>query len=1196
MTDDTRNNPLPNAVSCSRSSSHSLPFPLSPFHLCLRVLASLQLAVALIAVYSAALILATAVEGRYGAEAARFVVYGTPWFAAIHVLLAVNVLCAMLIRIPWRRRQTGFLVTHGGILVLLAGCALTRWLGVEAQLSVYEGHESHVAYQNGLHFELDIHGSARTESGNPSSPRENERVVVPLVPGPFSWSDERMSSWFPWCLGRRSRGTVYQSDGVTLDVLDYTKDPNPAARIRLTVDGKAEEFELTASSAETLPRSQRRIVVGKESRATIALRQDMVDLGFDVHLRKFRRKLDPGSEKPSHYSSLVDFLERSDPPKKPRDEATLQEDVLIKLNDPADFTDPRTGRTYRLFQADFGKQPWLPGDAEFDELADDDHTRDEIYRSDLSVNCDPGRWPKYIGSVLIILGIGIVYYVRWGSGNARERGGGEEGTSEMPPAVSHVAPTGGQLPGLLLGLAVLFSLGGGARAENEQLDWSAWRHLPTFGEGRVMPLDTFARESVEAICGRASPTLDPPDAADGRPQKFNAAELLFAWLAEPEKWDHVRLLPADEELREYLALPLNDAHDRPLRGISPFEIDESDVLARRLDDFRRRAEGGSFEPTDVEKRLDRLLGAYDKYRILTFDPKSSRSLLLWSNVRGRRIVDALKRLTVNVELAKRIGSDPQIRQQWRQVIDSWQKLIEAMHGDGFARERIEPVVAALARATKRLAEQLANPDDATMAALGANLHHQAAQLHLAFYGTGKVLRLLPALDPGALEENRMPNDDASPWLSFQAIMYGSDDLLAAYPQHELQAVRKAFLGAKEAYLDRSATNRAAKFNVAMDQLADSLRALAEKTEPLRRQLPIRHRDPDLIVATAYPPPGFTTIELLYNRLNPFFWSWVVSLPATLCLLFAVGRWRKPLFWSGAAILVIGQTLAIVGMIFRWCVTGLVPLTGMFESVEFVAIYAALLGLWFALLPLAQPTPIGAATRMDRVMQRRLFALAGAIVGFTAAVLAYFAPASVMCRNIGAVMPVLRDNFWLAVHVVTIMASYASAAIALILANIALGYYLFGRYTVRRPPETCSVLAGFIYAALKITVLLLAAGTILGAFWADFSWGHFWGWDPKEVGALLALLAYLLLLHVRRLGWSRDFGMALAAVFGFTVIIWTWYGVNFIMKSGMHAYGSGAGGQWAVITVVAAQWLFLLAAAVRRLGEATEQHRNEERTI
>ena len=243
-------------------------------------------------------------------------------------------------------------------------------------------------------------------------------------------------------------------------------------------------------------------------------------------------------------------------------------------------------------------------------------------------------------------------------------------------------------------------------------------------------------------------------------------------------------------------------------------------------------------------------------------------------------------------------------------------------------------------------------------------------------------------------------------------MYGSDDLLRAYPQPELLAVRKAFAEVKAAYLDRGAADRPAKFAAAMDRFAESLRALAEKIEPLREQLPLRHRDQELIDATAYPPPGSTDAEVFYNRLDPFFWSWVVSLAATLCLLLAVGRWRKPLFWLGAATLLVGQAFAAAGMGFRGYITGLVPLTGMFETVEFVALYAALLGLWFALLPLwrAAWCTSGARgvrnrlptdcppTRMDLVMQRRLFALAGAIVSFTAAVLAYYAPATVMHRE------------------------------------------------------------------------------------------------------------------------------------------------------------------------------------------------------
>ena len=244
-----------------------------------------------------------------------------------------------------------------------------------------------------------------------------------------------------------------------------------------------------------------------------------------------------------------------------------------------------------------------------------------------------------------------------------------------------------------------------------------------------------------------------------------------------------------------------------------------------------------------------------------------------------------------------------------------------------------------------------------------------------------------------------------------------------------------------------------------------------------------------------------------------------------------------------------------------------------------------------------PTVHRLSRRIELVMQRRPFAVAGAIVSFTAAVLAYYAPATVMHRNIGAVAPILRDNFWLAVHVVTIMASYASAAIALILGCVALGHYLFGRYRDesnmrRRPPEACRVLAGFIYTAIQITVLLLAAGTIIGALWADKPGGIFGVGIRKRSGrwfrywCISSFFTSAPSSFACGLSAGRATSMAVAAVFGFTAILFTYYGVNFVLGSGMHSYGSGAGGLWAVASVTAIEWLFLLAAAVRHLAETS----------
>jgi ABC-type transport system involved in cytochrome c biogenesis permease subunit len=142
---------------------------------------------------------------------------------------------------------------------------------------------------------------------------------------------------------------------------------------------------------------------------------------------------------------------------------------------------------------------------------------------------------------------------------------------------------------------------------------------------------------------------------------------------------------------------------------------------------------------------------------------------------------------------------------------------------------------------------------------------------------------------------------------------------------------------------------------------------------------------------------------------------------------------------------------------------------------------------------------------------------------------------------------------------------------------------------RAMQETAMVvkpLSNFIYRAMQVGVLLITAGTILGGVWADYSWGRFWGWDPKEVWALITLLVYLIPLHGRFAGWVSTFGLVVASVFCFLSVIMAWYGVNFLLGVGLHSYGFVEGGSQGIMGVIVASVLaFPLAAAWRRyLGQ------------
>ena len=169
--------------------------------------------------------------------------------------------------------------------------------------------------------------------------------------------------------------------------------------------------------------------------------------------------------------------------------------------------------------------------------------------------------------------------------------------------------------------------------------------------------------------------------------------------------------------------------------------------------------------------------------------------------------------------------------------------------------------------------------------------------------------------------------------------------------------------------------------------------------------------------------------------------------------------------------------------------------------------------------------------------------------------------------------VLNTNFWLSTHVITVTLGYASTFVAGLLAII---YILRGLLTNRLNPGAARALARMVYGVVCFATLFSFLGTVLGGIWADQSWGRFWGWDPKENGALLIVLWNAAILHARWGGLVRERGLMILAVIGNIITSWSWFGGN-MLGIGLHSYGfTNAAFQWLLIFVGSQMAIILLA--------------------
>lgn len=351
----------------------------------------------------------------------------------------------------------------------------------------------------------------------------------------------------------------------------------------------------------------------------------------------------------------------------------------------------------------------------------------------------------------------------------------------------------------------------------------------------------------------------------------------------------------------------------------------------------------------------------------------------------------------------------------------------------------------------------------------------------------------------------------------------------------------------------------AKINLDYQQLTEAylehpqkLAGLGEIAQQL--QIDLSSLSPDI-----YPDSVTLAREVKFYGLHPFAKAWILYGLAFVVMLI-VTLFESVQFYGGAiAIFSIGLLIHGYGFIERMQIAGRPPVTNMYESVIWVGFGISAIALLFEL-----------------TYRAKYYLLAAAPLSIVCLLLADSLPA-ILDPKIKPLVPVLRDNFWLSVHVPTITLSYASFALAFGLGHILLAQYLFAANNTKRIRS----LSKWNYGVLQLGVLLLTTGIFLGGIWAHFSWGRFWGWDPKETWALIALMCYVVPLHGRLVGWLKDFGMAVTSVVAFNAVLIAWYGVNFVLGTGLHSYGFGTGGsELFMVIFVSLDLLFVAITAVK----------------
>ena len=289
------------------------------------------------------------------------------------------------------------------------------------------------------------------------------------------------------------------------------------------------------------------------------------------------------------------------------------------------------------------------------------------------------------------------------------------------------------------------------------------------------------------------------------------------------------------------------------------------------------------------------------------------------------------------------------------------------------------------------------------------------------------------------------------------------------------------------------------------------------------------------------------LERVYNQTDPFR-SAIGFYVLGMIILAAEIRRKSNRLTFPLLCLGLGLFSHTAGIAMRIYILERAPVGTLYESLLFVSLICAASGLFLFL-------------------RRRTYSAYFAATG-SAAFLLLTAPFMQQGDDMEMLVAVLNTNFWLGVHVLCITAGYGISILTAVLAHI----WLYLRWK-EAAVDTLSLLQSRIYKISLVALLLTAVGTILGGIWADQSWGRFWGWDPKENGALLIVLWIIWMQHGRVAGLLKPISFTAAAAFLNVIVALAWFGVN-LLSVGLHSYGFINGIAWALGLFCAAEIILI----------------------